>query len=224
MPNKKYPVIFRNRDIARIWTGQVFSQVGTALYQIAFLWWLATSSGSRGVTGFLIASTLPALLFVKLAGKTVDNTSRKTVLVGADLGAFAAIAVGLALISSGKFSPAGGIVVGFFVATAMAFFEPALNRTISEVASPEDMEEAVSFQASTRGIASLVGAVLGAMLVDRLGLAGICRVYAACLLLSVLANFGISLKWRLAAVNSELSGAEATGWKILDETPLLKEN
>ena len=68
-----------------IWTGQVFSQFGTALVQFALVWYLTRQTGSATVlaTATLFA-LLPQIVLGPFTGALVDRWSRRLVMIFSD--------------------------------------------------------------------------------------------------------------------------------------------
>ncbi|MBI4678625.1 MAG: MFS transporter [Elusimicrobia bacterium] len=231
-------LILRNRDMLRLWLGQVLSQAGTRMQQIALAWWIVTCaakelSGGAGAAEewpggagarlgiFMVAGALPPILLVKAAGRKVDSTPSKKVLVGADLLSAAVAAAMGATLAASRLSFPWACVGIFVLAGLQSFFDPALNKTVSEVVEPVDMEEAVAFQSSTQSLASFAGAVAGALLIDRLGLAGVTFLNAASYLLSGLINAGLRMRYAQPA-GAHQDSAGLSAWAILDRMPLVK--
>jgi len=176
-------LVLRNRDFALLWLGQVFSQAGSRMYQIAILWWLLGAAGEaaagRTVGIFLVLSALPSILFVGPIGRRIDRSSSRRVLVTAD--GCAAVVIGLvtAALYRGALTTAAAYAAGFAVALAQAFIDPTLNKAVPELVDPDDIEAGVAFQTSTQSLANFGGAVAGAMLVDVLGIPGVALVNAS---------------------------------------------
>ena len=81
------PLVLDNRDFGKLWLGQVLSQSGTRIYQIAIVWWIVTSGREQvgKLAGlFLVASALPSVLFVHRIGRLVDSHRTKSVMLVAD--------------------------------------------------------------------------------------------------------------------------------------------
>ncbi len=69
-----------------IWSGQAFSILGSAAAGFAIVWWLTIQTGSAMVlTMATLAIFLPQALIGPFAGVWIDRSSRKTVMIGADL-------------------------------------------------------------------------------------------------------------------------------------------
>lgn len=210
--------------MALIWVGQTLSQAGTRMYQIALLWWVVSAGGGGREAGlFMVMISLPALLFVKFIGRTVERAPRRRILVTCDLisgGLIAAVAIALA---SGTLGFAGVCAAGFCVAASQAFFEPALNKAVGELVAPEDVEEAVALQASTQSLASFGGAAAGALLIDHIGVQGVVALNVGSFLVSAVLNAMLRFPAAASAPDSAGEAGAAGAWELLRETPWLKK-
>lgn len=69
-----------------IWTGQAFSILGSAAAGFAIVWWLTIQTGSAMALAMAtLAIFLPQALIGPFAGVWIDRSSRKTVMITADL-------------------------------------------------------------------------------------------------------------------------------------------
>src|SRR5919202_3925079 len=129
-----------NADFRRLWTGQVVSEVGDWLNNIAVLALAIQLAGGRGVglaiAVYAIARHLPLFLFGPVAGVVVDRVSRRRVMIAADL-ARAGLALGFMLANRAG-SLALVYVVGAALFSVSAFFNAARRATIPVVAAGPD--------------------------------------------------------------------------------------
>jgi len=222
--NESLPVIFRSPGFFLMWICQMCGQAGLRMFQIAALWWIVTvpAGGSGGKMGiFMMAAALPSLLFVKLIGRTVDAVRTGRVLLFCAVSAAGILALCSVSLKSGRIGFYGLAVLGFLVALAEAFLDPSFNKAVREVAAAEDLENAVAFQASTQSLANFGGAVAGAMLIDRLGVANVFLLSAAGYLCAgALSRF---IKFTPVPRAAGAAGAELSGWGILAGMPLIKK-
>lgn len=197
------------------------------MYQLAIVWWLLSQAGKSGglaLGAFLVVCALPSILLVKPIGRTVDKIRSKRLLVTCDLGAFVLMMWAGGLLESGSFSLIQTYVVGFTIALIEGFFNPGLNKALPEIVLAEDMESAVSFQSSTQSMASFVGALAGAFLIDRVGIPGLVIINGYSFLFSALVNWLIRFKapeLMKGAPAGVAAGSYAT--LDLDRMPLLKK-
>src|SRR5688572_23265725 len=95
-PKKNSNFLLRNPSFLLVWLGQICSQSGGRMYQMAMIWWILTTGteGTGKLVGlFMVMAALPSILFVKVIGRRIDRSSSQRLLVGCD--AVAAATVGL---------------------------------------------------------------------------------------------------------------------------------
>jgi MFS family permease len=182
-------LLARNRAFALVWVGQVLSQGGTRIYQIALLWWLlgAVPADSRGLHAgaFLVAGALPSLLLAGRIGRLIDAVPSRTVLLSAEAIAGTLVTL-LAVIAFAGTVPVWVVYpIGLILATCQACFDPCLMKALPELVGPGDVERAVGFGTSTQSVANFAGAAFGAGLLATLGFAGAVAVNAATYLVAV---------------------------------------
>ncbi|MFF2197802.1 MFS transporter, partial [Streptomyces sp. NPDC058157] len=91
---------------------------------------------------------------------------------------------------------------GLALAACQAFFDPCLTTSVPELVDDADIETATGFELSTQSLAGLGGALLGALTVDRAGVAGLAAGCAG-------AYLGAALLVAGARFRSVVPGAEA---------------
>src|SRR5215211_12724 len=126
-----------NADFRRLWTGQVISEVGDWLNNIAVLA-LAIQLAGAGRVGlavatYAIARHLPLFLFGPVAGVVVDRVSRRRVMIAADV-ARALLALGFMLANRAG-SLALIYVVGASLFSVSAFLLAANSLSASTTAA-----------------------------------------------------------------------------------------
>lgn len=161
-----------NADFRRLWTGQVVSEVGDWLNNIAVLA-LAIQLAGAGRVGlavatYAIARHLPLFIFGPVAGVVVDRVSRRRVMIAADL-ARAGLALGFMLANRAG-SLALIYVVGASLFSVSAFFNAAKRASIPNlVGGTEELLAANSLSASTTAATIAVGSALGGVIATALG-------------------------------------------------------
>ncbi|MBI5629954.1 MAG: MFS transporter [Elusimicrobia bacterium] len=226
-------LILRNRAVALIWTGQLLSQAGTRLYQLALAWWLVSRGGldaGKTIGLFLAAGALPPLLFVKPIGAWVDRRDSVRTLMASDVFSFMVVCFVALAMQFDKTNLLFLCVMGFLLALSQAFFDPALNKAVAAAAAKEDLEEAVALQSSTQSLASFGGAMAGALLIDRLGITALTWLNAASFLVSALCNGALykNRGMQKASAGSIAGqrgpGAGREGWAMLEGHNLIKKS
>lgn len=189
-PARPLPLLVRNKNFAAVWLGQVLSQGGTRVYQIALLWWLLDQlpAASRGLSAgtFLVVGALPSLLLAGRIGRLIDSAPARRVMVRAEIVAGALVS-GLAVLAFVDSVPVWLVYpVGLALATCQAFFDPCLMKALPELVDAQDMERAVGFGTSTQSVANFAGAAFGAGLLALVGFTGAIAVNAATYVIAAL--------------------------------------
>ncbi len=169
------PLVFRNRRFGALWFAQVLAQGGRRLNTIAFLWWLLDShQKDPGLWSgaFALCMALPSVILIRPIGSLVDRNRTKPVLWGADFVAGLFVLLQAILLYREGLTPVALLVTGFLVAACTAVFEPTFMKGIPEIVEARDVEPAIAFAASTQSLASFFGAVMGAVLIAKIGILG----------------------------------------------------
>jgi MFS family permease len=154
------------RDFRRYFAGQVTSQVGTGMLPVALSFAVLRQGGSVADVGYVIgAETLPLVLLLLVAGVLADRTSRRLVMMGADVARAAAQAALAAWILLGHPPLWGFIGLECVVGAGNAIFTPAMTGLIPEVASAEHLQQANVLNGSARWTGFLIGPAVAGVLV-----------------------------------------------------------
>ncbi|HVF67459.1 MAG TPA: MFS transporter [Pyrinomonadaceae bacterium] len=159
-------------DFRRLWAGQVVSEVGDWLNNIAVLALVIQLAGATGVglavALYAIARHLPLFLFGPVAGVVVDRVSRRRVMIAADL-ARAALALGF-LLAARLNSLAVIYAVGAALFSVSAFFNAAKRASIPNlVEGTDELLTANALSASTTAATIAVGSALGGVVATAVG-------------------------------------------------------
>ncbi|MFW9806743.1 MAG: MFS transporter [Candidatus Thorarchaeota archaeon] len=155
----------QTRDYMKIFGGQAFSLVGSALVQFALVWWLTYTTGSAVVLSLATMMViLPQVLVSPFSGALVDRWNRKRVMISAD--ALSALTiVGLSFLWS------MGVVEFIHVFAVMAirstlgsFQWPALQASASLMVPKENLSRVNGLYQALQGLAKIAAPALGAML------------------------------------------------------------
>lgn len=208
----------RNPDFFLVWTGQVCSQSGLRMAQMALIWWILSKGlGGSAVGTFMVLTALPSILLSQQIGNRVDRTPSRYILMSMDGMACLLLLVVGALLAWTSFPLWGAFVVGLVGAVFQAHIDPTLNKAVQAVVPTEDTEAAVSFLASTQSVANFAGAVMGAGLIDLIGIAATVALagvgYGVATVATYLARFRFEAQFEPVAGN---------GWAAVNRYPLLK--
>ncbi|MFI8389609.1 MFS transporter [Streptomyces sp. NPDC085540] len=180
---RRAPLILRNRAFAAVWLGQVLTQAAVRMFQVGVSWWIVAYAvpEARGLASglFMAVCTLPAVALAPVVAGAVARVAHRSVLRTAAAVAGGASAA-LALWAYGGGLPLTTVyAAGLALATCQAFFDPCLTTSVPELVDDADIETATGFELSTQSLAGLSGALLGALTVDRAGVAGLAAGCAA---------------------------------------------
>jgi DHA3 family macrolide efflux protein-like MFS transporter len=175
------------RALVLLWMGQIISHLGDSLYLIGIVWLVLEVTGSKSMTGWLVALNFaPALLLGWVAGAFVDRHDRRSVMVAADAIRFFAVAAIPFLMVHHRLSPAllGGLLA--ILATGTTFFNPAMKALIPEIAPASRLTTTVAAFQFSEQLAFVAGPLIGEPATRLFGFAHLFTVDAATFLFSAL--------------------------------------
>ncbi|WP_406340855.1 MFS transporter [Streptomyces sp. NBC_00648] len=210
---RRRPLVLRNRAFGAVWLSQVLTQAAVRMFQVGVSWWLVAYAvdGGRGLASglFMAVSTLPAVALAPVVARVVARTAHRSVLRAAAAVA-GAVAVALAAWAWTSGLPLPAVYAATLaLATCQAFFDPCLTTSVPELVDDEDIETATGFELSTQSLAGLGGALLGAVTVDRAGVAGLGAGCGAAYLAAALLVAGVRFRTAAPGADGE-SDATAT--------------
>ena len=156
-----------NADFRRLWTGQVVSEVGDWLNNIAVLALTIQLAGpgreGQAVALYAVSRHLPLFLFGPLAGVVVDRADRRRVMIAADC-ARAVLALGF-LVAAHSGTLALVYLVGAALFAVSAFFNVARRASIPNIAhGADELITANALASSTTASTIAAGSALGGLL------------------------------------------------------------
>ncbi len=161
---------FVNRNIGLLWFGQVVSQAGDSLYQIALIWLLLEMTGSATVTGLVtMSSFLPTLLFGLWAGVLADRIDRKRLMMSSDFVRALLVLILPILYYLGRLNSLILGLITFLIATCSAFFNPARDAIIPQIVPKNELTRANALIQTSWQLAVLLGPLLASFLLKTLG-------------------------------------------------------
>jgi len=165
-------LLAENADFRRLWTGQVVSEIGDWLNNIAVLALVIQLAGEArvglAIAVYAIARHLPLFLFGPIAGVVVDRLNRRRVMIAADC-ARAVLALGF-MLAARLSSLAVIYVVGALLFSISSFFNASKRASIPNlVRDTDELLAANSISASTTAATIAVGSALGGVVSTALG-------------------------------------------------------
>jgi DHA3 family macrolide efflux protein-like MFS transporter len=169
-----------------VWTGQVFSLLGSELVQFALVWWLTTTTGSAIVlTLATMMAVLPRVFVSPIAGPLVDRWNRRLVMMMAD-GLSALAIVLLALLFAFDAVQVWHIYVVMFVRAACgAFHWPAMQASTTLMVPKEHLARIAGLNQALQGLGAIAAPPLGALLLSILPIQGVLAIDVVTAILAI---------------------------------------
>ena len=148
-----------------LWSGQAASELGSSMSLLVFPLLGYALSGSTRVAGLATTGVLVGSLLAALpAGVVVDRTSRRRVLVVANLAGAASFAVLAVLALTDTLTITAMVLLGAVSGAADAFVGPANGAATRAVVPREELPEALAQSQARHHAAELAGPPLGGAL------------------------------------------------------------
>lgn len=169
-----------------VWTGQVFSLLGSELVQFALVWWLTTTTGSAIVlTLATMMAVLPRVFISPLAGPLVDRWNRRLVMMLADgLSALTIVLLALLFVFDAV-QVWHAYVVMFIRAACGAFQWPAMQASTTLMVPKRHLARIAGLNQALQGLGSIVAPPLGALLLSALPMQGVLVIDVATATLAI---------------------------------------
>lgn len=153
------------RTFVLIWTGQVFSLIGSGVVQFALVWWMTEKTQSAAVlaTATFVA-LLPEVFLGPFAGALVDRWNRRLVMIFADAGIALATVVLVVLFALGIAQVWHVFVILFIRSLGGSFHYPAMTASTSLLVPQEHLSRVSGINQGLRGIIGIGAPPLGALL------------------------------------------------------------
>jgi MFS family permease len=171
--------LVRKPDFRRVYLAGATGQLGDAFQFVALLWYAVLLGGPLGVMVARIATTLPALLFGLHGGLAADRWDRRRTMIAADL-VRGVVLVPVAVAGMTGDLPLWGLIAaGFVVATATAYFNPALGAFLPAIVGRPNVQQANGLVNATNNVALLGGWAVAAALVTVVSVGSFFAINAA---------------------------------------------
>jgi hypothetical protein len=209
-------LVGRNRNFRRLWMAQIVSEIGDWFYTLAIYTLLLQLTGHAGSVALaLVLQVLPQTFIGPTAGVVNDRLRRKHVMIAADLIRFV-IVLSILLVRSRSMV---WLVYPLLVAETLmaAFFEPARNAVIPNIASADEVLVANTLSSATWSVNLLVGASIGGVVAAFFGRDAVFILNA----LSFIASATLISGMRFAEPHAE-AAAPLRARDLVDFSPVLE--
>jgi len=220
--------IWRDRDFVRYWTGHTVSQVGSQVTDLALpLVALLELQASSAEVGLLRAVKFaPYLVLALPVGVLADRRRRRPLMVGADLGRAALLAVipVAALLGLLNLPLLAAVAVGVGALTVV--FDVCYLSVLPGLVPRDDIQQANTALEASRAGATVVGPGLGGALVSLLRAPGAILADAVSFLISAACLLGLRRPEPEPVPMTGPRGLRSVlvGWHQVARSPLLRPN
>ncbi|RKY35969.1 MAG: hypothetical protein DRP78_04775 [Candidatus Omnitrophota bacterium] len=162
--------VFKNRKFFFLWLGQLISQFGDRLNQMALIALVYNRMGvsAIGLAKVMAFTIIPSFIMSPFAGVFVDRHNRKHIMIITDiLRALMVVCIPLCFIKSSSMIPI--YILIFFIFSVSCFSLPAKFSIIPELVSKQKLMIANSLVNTTMMVAALLGIGVGGLLIEKVG-------------------------------------------------------
>lgn len=163
--------VFRNRDYALYFGGQLVSQVGTWMQQIAVSWLTYKLTSSAFLLAIVaVSATLPSLLLMPFAGVISDRFNRHKIVVATQIVAMIQATVLAYLTLTHQIVVWELIALGLLMGVVNGFDMPVRSAfVIDMVKSKDDLPATIAMNSSLMNVSRLFGPAVAGFVVASLG-------------------------------------------------------
>jgi len=163
---------FQYRNYRLYFWGQLVSLIGTWMTSTAQGWLVYQLTGSKALLGVVAAAgTAPMLFFATWGGWAADRFPKRSVLLWTQSAMMILAFIFAGLIWSGLIRPWEIVVLGLCGGVVMAFDMPARQSFVVEIASRENLMNAISLNSAMFNGARIVGPAIAGFLMAKVGIA-----------------------------------------------------
>ncbi len=167
-----YLKLLRNRSFGALWVGQVVSQSGDAIFDVALLWLVLVTTGSTALVGLTQAAVLlPSVIVGPLAGVYADRLNRRNLMIVANVfqGVITAALSALYLLGGLSFPPL--LLLVLLLYSGASFFRAATGAIIPRLVEKENLGAANSLFTLTTSANQIVSYSVGGIVIAAVGIA-----------------------------------------------------
>jgi MFS family permease len=191
----RFRKILTDKNFFWFWLGQIISQFGDRLNQMALiaLVFERTGGSAFGLAKLMSVTIIPSFILSPFAGAYVDRWNHKHTMIITDIiRAVLVLCIPLFLFKIDSFVPI--YITVFLVFSTSCFFLPSKFSLIPEIVDKEHLMIANSLTNTTMMIAVVLGVGLGGPLIEKIGAKSGFFIDSATYFLSALCLFFIKIK------------------------------
>lgn len=195
-------------------TGNVVSQIGSAMAPIALAFAVLEKSGSSADLGLTLAArSIPLIVFLLVGGAIADRYPRERVLIAANLGAFLTQGSVAAYLISGHFNVAVVAGVELLNGAITAFTSPASRGIVPQLLPKDALQRGVALNGLLRNATKIFGPAIAGVLVAGVGGGWAIAIDALSFLGAAVCVAQLSIKGHSHAGSSTVLSDIREGWQ-----------
>ena len=162
--------VLRHRDFRLLFLGQAISALGDQMVTVALAFAVIELGGSASDVGLVLAAgVLPRVATLLAGGVVADRTSRRAVMLTADLVRLASQGTMAVLVISGDGELWMLAALAGVTGAGMGFFGPASTGLLPEIVSDEELQPANALRFTATSASEILGPALAGVLVAAAG-------------------------------------------------------
>jgi len=162
----------KHRNFRLFFYGQLVSLTGTWVQQTTMSWLVYQLTGSKLMLGLIAAAgSAPMMLFSTWGGALADRHSKRSILLATQTAQMICAFCLAGIVYAGLASPALIAIIALMNGVALGFDMPARQAFTVEMASKEDLLNAISLNSSVVNGARILGPSLAGLLIGSVGMA-----------------------------------------------------
>jgi MFS family permease len=190
--------LLRHREFRLLFIGQGVSVLGNRMVDVALAFAVLEIGGSASDVGLVLAAgVVPAVLTVLAGGVVGDRTSRRLVMLTADVVRTVSQALMAALLITGTAEIWMLAVLAGVSGTGTGFFSPALTGVLPEIVAPDELQPANALRSTVISGSEILGPAIAGVIVAAVGAGWAIAVDAATFAVSVVCIWSLRLPERV---------------------------
>jgi MFS family permease len=205
--------VLRRREFRLLFAGQTVSVLGDRMVAVALAFAVLEIGGSPADVGLVLAAKVfPSAVTALVGGVLADRTSRRAVMVGADLLRVASQGTMAILLISGSAEIWMLALLGAVGGAASGFFGPASLGLLPEVVPLEELQPANALRSSGSSAGEILGPLFAGLLVAAAGAGWAIAVDAATFAVSAVCLLALRLPKSVPAASGSFVSDLRRGW------------
>jgi len=164
--------VLSNRSFSLLWAGQLVSQSGDFIFDVAAIWYVLQLTGDPFKVGVAVATILlPAIFIGPIAGVYLDRFNRRDVMLASNLVQSAVAGLIGVLYSLGSLNFLVLLVMLFVLNSGAQFVRSAVTAMVPGITEKKDLSTANSLFSLSTSVNQVAGYGIGGIIVLALGVA-----------------------------------------------------